>query len=468
MKLEIEYTPPGPVAAAFMRSDAFVRGIRGPVGSGKSTSCVIEIMRRAEMQAPSPNGRRRTRWAVIRNTYPELKTTTIKTWHEVVPQNVGRWQAEGPPTHHLLTDTLDAEVMFLALDRPEDIRKLLSLELTGGWINEARFVPKSILDALTGRVGRFPAMREGGPTWSGIFMDTNPPDSDHWWYTLAEEQKPDGFEFFSQPSGESPEGENIRNLPEGYYQRQKAGKTEEWIKVFVHGEYGFVQDGKPVWAMYRDLLHCKPCDPIPGVPLIIGIDFGLTPAAVICQRTMTGQWRAVDELVCEDMGAKRFGELLATKLRGDYGDYEVKVWGDPAGDSRAQTDETTPFQILRAAGIPARPAPTNDPVKRVEAVSASMNRLIDGEPGFVLDPRCRTLRKAMAGAYRYRRIQLGGTERYHDQPEKNAYSHVADGLQYAMVGGGEAKLLVRMDWQGMGGPARPSFAQNDGYNPLSW
>ena len=67
------------------------------------------------------------------------------------------------------------EVLFRALDRPADVKKLLSLELTGAWVNEAREVPKAIIDGLQGRVGRYPSMREGGCTWSGLMMDTNPP-----------------------------------------------------------------------------------------------------------------------------------------------------------------------------------------------------------------------------------------------------------------------------------------------------
>ena len=69
---------------------------------------------------------------------------------------MGHWQDEGPPTHTFKQDGVELEVMFIALDRPDDLRKLLSLELTGAWINEAREIPKAILDGLTARVGRFP------------------------------------------------------------------------------------------------------------------------------------------------------------------------------------------------------------------------------------------------------------------------------------------------------------------------
>lgn len=427
-----------------MTSDAFVRGIRGPFGSGKSTVCVMEIMRRAQLQPQGFDGKRRSRWAVIRNTYPELRTTTIKTWHQWFPPSLGHWQAEGPPTHRITTGDLDLEVIFLALDRPDDIAKLLSMELTGAWINEAREVPKAVLDGLTGRVGRFPSAMMGGRGWSGILMDTNPPDTDHWWYRLAEEQKPDGFEFFVQPSGRSPDAENRENLPDGYYERQIAGKDPDWVKVYVDAEYGYVREGKPVWSMYIDGLHCKEFDLLPRVPIAVGIDFGLTPAAALLQLTPSGQVRVFDEIVATDMGASRFAEILGPRLRSTWKDWPVQaIKGDPAGDSRAQSDETTPFQILRKAEIMATPASTNDPVRRIEAVSQALRRLVDGQPGFLIHPRCTVLRKALMGGYCYKRLQVSGAEQYKDVPDKNNYSHVADALQYAFDAIGETREVVR-------------------------
>ena len=76
---DFKYKPDGAVVKAFMKDNTFFRGIRGPVGSGKSVSCCVEIFRRALAQEPNKNGLRRSRWAIIRNTNPQLKTTTIKT-----------------------------------------------------------------------------------------------------------------------------------------------------------------------------------------------------------------------------------------------------------------------------------------------------------------------------------------------------------------------------------------------------
>lgn len=449
----IDYAPPGPVALAFMRDDAsFYRGLMGPFGSGKSTACIMEILRRAKAQKPGVDGKRHSRWAVIRNTYPELRTTTIKSWHQWVPPSLGRWVDTGPPTHHITEGDLDLEVMFIALDRPDDISKLLSMELTGAWLNEAREIPKAVVDGLTGRVGRFPSVLMGGCSWSGIIADTNPPDTDHWWYKLAEEVHPEGWKFYRQPGGMDANAENVENLPANYYQRQVAGKDEDWVNVYVNANYGFVRDGKPVYPEFRDGLHVRTFDVVAGWPVYVGIDFGLTPAAVFGQRSPMGQWRWHSELVTEDMGAKRFAELLRAAMHERYpGMAFAGITGDPAGEGRAQTDETTPFQILQAAGVEARPAPTNDFTKRRESVASCLSRLIDGEPGLIVHPQCRVLRKGMAGGYNYRRVQVSGEERYRDAPDKGQYSHVCEAGQYMLVGAGEARTLVRRD--------RPAFRQ---------
>jgi hypothetical protein len=469
----VRYEPDGEVLRAFINDDNFITGIMGPYGSGKSTACVIKVLRHALEQTPNAQGVRASRWAVVRNTYPELRTTTLPTWFQWMPRDQGVWREQGPPMHSMRMlhpdgkTYVELEVLFLALDQPDDIRKLLSLELTGVWINEAREILKGVLDACTGRVGRFP---RGGGKWSGIIMDSNPPDTDHWWYIIAEEDVSTDFgrqmvesisvaenmmreagllgntdrmfRFHKQPGGMDPKAENTRNLVPGYYARQLAGKQDDWVNVYVHGNYGFVRDGKPIMPEYNDSIHCKPVEPISSLPLIIGVDFGLTPAAVICQRDYVGNWRVLDEIASIDMGAVRFSNLLARTLTERYARFKIeKVWGDPSGDIRSQTDERTPFMILRTKGLPARPTYTNDFTIRREAVAQMLTRLHDGVPSLIIHPRCQILRKGMMGAYRYRRMQVAGREQYADRPEKGPSSHACEALQYALVGGGEGKAL---------------------------
>ncbi len=80
--------------------------------------------------------------------------------------------------------------------------------------------------------------------------------------------------------------------------------------------------------------------------------------------------------------------------------------------------------------------------------------MVDGAPGMLVHPACRLLRKAMAGGYSYKRVQAGDAAKFRDLPDKNGFSHVAESLQYLLVGGGEARLLVRRPQSG----PRPALA----------
>lgn len=427
MRREITYQP-SPIVEAFQADDSFVRGLRGPVGSGKSVGCVLELAKRMNAQPHS-------RWAVIRNTYRELSDTTLNTWLDWMrPFGEMRYSDMTWRCHN------GAEVLFRALDKPQDQAKLLSLELTGAWVNEAREVPRPIIDMLQTRVGRYPSKRDGAPLWFGIIMDTNSPDDFSWWYRIFEEMKPDGWRQYVQPGGLTAGAENVDNLPADYYKRIAQGKDAAWIDVYINGNYGFIVDGRPVYPQWQDKVHTAACERDQALPLILGIDFGLTPACVFLQRSTAGQYRAVDELVTEEFSAVEFADELSRKLRSEWRGHDLEVFGDPAGEQRSQVDKRTPFQILKAAGINAKPAHTNDPRLRVEAVVRNLTRLnMDGTPGLIVDPRCRYLRRGMAGGYKYRLMQISGEERFHEAPEKNIYSHICEGLQYAMVGAGEVR-----------------------------
>ena len=471
--VDFKYKPDGETLKAFMKDDTFFRGIRGPVGSGKSVGCCVEVFRRALGQEKGKDGKRKSRWAIIRNTNPQLRTTTIKTWLDWFPENEwGKFNWSVPYTHRILKGDLDLEVIFLALDRPEDVKKLLSLEVTGIWINEARELGKSIIDACTMRTGRFPSMRDGGPTWSGVIADTNAPEEDHWWPIMSGEVpipdhipreqakmlvKPTNWRFYTQPSGmvevkdedgeidkysPNKKAENVKNMLDSYYPNLIQGKTKSWIDVYVMNRLGSIQDGKPVYSMFVTDTHVAK-EEIPvaaSLPLYVGIDFGLTPAAVLGQK-VRGRWLIQSEIVAIDMGIVRFAELLRQEIATRFTGLDVNIYGDPAGDFRAQTDESTPFQILRGAGLRATPAPSNSVDLRLESVSAQLTKMAEGKSAFLIDRRCPSLIKGFQGGYSYRRMQVSG-ERYDDKPEKNMYSHIHDALQYLMLGAGEGRQLI--------------------------
>ena len=158
------------------------------------------------------------------------------------------------------------------------------------------------------------------------------------------------------------------------------------------------------------------------------------------------------------MGPKRLGEAINRLLaeerykqwsagfghpmsRVDPYQPSIIGYGDPAAFHGADREggELAWMEILAAATeIRIRPAPSNQVHARLEAVRRPLTATIDGtEPGLIISPTCKVLRKGFNSGYRYRRVQLAGSNRYEDKPEKNEFSHVHDALQYLLSGGGE-------------------------------
>lgn len=463
--MEIKYTAE-PTPAKFHKDDSFYRCMRGPVRSGKSTCMSIEIMNRACQQRKGPDSFRRTKAVIVRNTYRELEDTTLRTWLMWFPEHVFGHVNKRTMTHLIQFNDIYLEVLFRALDRPDDVSKLLSLEASFAWVNEAREVPKAIIDVLGDRVEQYPALKDGGCTWGGVFMDTNSPDEDHWWYDLEanppkvtlDSGKEVQWSFFTQPGAlkeidgrfiANPKAENVVNLNGGhdYYLKRLMGKKSSYVRVYYCNQFGYVEEGKRVHPEYVDATHCAPSPIIPDVrhPVVIGIDFGLTPAAAFFSRRPNGQWWLFHEIVTERIGIKHFGEmLLLPYILANLMDYEVTVYGDPYGNAASQNDKETPLQILEALGFAITlPSIEGGPNIRRESLAAPLERMIDGQPGLIVDPSCKTIRKGLSSKYIYKRLQVVGDEKFHEKPDKNFWSHICEAAQHAMVGAGEGKLIIQ-------------------------
>lgn len=476
---EITYKA-SPTLKQFHASTAFVRGIRGPIGSGKSVGMCVEVFRRLQQQAPDKTGKRKSRWAIIRNTYPELETTTLKTWLDWFPEEIfGKVSRRVPICHYFRYNDIEAEIYFLALDRPEDVKKLLSLELTGAFINEARELPLKIVQTATDRVGRYPSQRarpadvpaEDWPTWYGVIMDTNSPDDDHWWAVMAGDAElpedftiPENWEFFSQPPAAfeekdngrtvwilNPEAENLENLPKNYYKNLISGKTNGHVRVYVGNKYGSLSDGQPVYTEFSQDVHVapEPIKVIKGRPIHVGLDFGRTPAASFGQMDVFGQWRDIHEIMCSGIGAKRFAKIIKMEIQNEFPGIPMEAfefWGDPSGGEPQGGEDRTYFEILEGEGIRVRPAPTQNPSTRIEAGREPLEQMLPGgKPAYQLSPTCKGLKKGFVSGYHYPKIGKVGSTRTADKPEKNKYSHVHEARQYGMCGAGFARKAIQKE-----------------------
>lgn len=459
---------------------------RGVVGSGKSVTCMWDLIFTAAKQYPDLNGIRYSRFAVVRKTKDRLATTTLKTWQEPAWLG-GIITITKQPLHGELIipsptndgTILNIEYLFMGFDNEKDVGKLQSMEVTGVYINEAHEINDSVFDMFTSRL-RYPklatmeeihpAFREFyephknkkgkvGPIDPSIILDYNSIPTSHWLAQL--EMNPEfndnhpKFGFYTQPAAllpvpnrnvegaigpdaegnyyiVNPDAENIDNLRPDYYEDQIYNKDPEWIKVYAMNEYGTLQEGRPVYKAYRDSVHYDEHLTVEKhLPLIIGIDPGLGGmAAAITQLSANGKLLVLDEVIAEGMSVEDFGKnLLWPHLRNFYTKHRHLLVIDPAARNRSQTDYKTALGVLKGMGFRIKLAPKeNNPTAR----QAAVNHFLLKQDGLSIGPESPVIRQGFLGGYRYEKAnKIIGSTTYKAKPDKNEFSHIHDALQYA-------------------------------------
>lgn len=491
------YRPGGAVSAAFLRdTTSDVRAILGPVGGGKSSTCIFDLITNAcrmpeviDRPPEGVDGVIRFKVAVIGQTYGQMERNLFPTWKRWLPADGADWtEAEFTggsgrmATHKIEWDILRGnrrirvyfEAVFAALGEHTVEDFMRGFEPTCFWFYEVDLLPDSCISQAIFRLGRYPAVSDlkpstpligfpgytvsklpPGMSWetlppntlyrSYIICDLNAPDVDSWFYKLFEEECPAGWKLYKQPGGRSPNAENLKNLPPGYYARQVAALRDKYlIKRMVDAQYAPSRNGKPVYEEYDDDLFRSPevLVPLPNIPLELGVDAGLgNPAAVIGQTLPNGQFRIYGEVVPGRMSAKRFaaqvrqevanlGELAGRPLQLSCG------WGDPAGFQGADREDGELAwceQVSAALEVPLLEAPSNAILLRLDAVRDEL--VVEGGfPRLLISPRCKKLRKGFASDYCYKVDKTTQQPGADAKPHKGEYSHVHDALQYLMLG----------------------------------
>ena len=441
----------GPTGQKLLDSRSFIKVIMGPIGSGKSTVAIMDLVQRAVEQKPF-NGVRRTKFGLMRNTTAQLKATIkplIDTWFITMTQGrMGQWRLTDNvfEARFKMPDgtVVHSEFCLLAADTPDDVRRLLSLELSAGWVEECREVDSEVFSGFQGRVNRYPSRIAGGVTYPGIVCSTNPPPLGTFWHDILV-NPPSNTEVFIQPAAVLPDGslnperENKENLADDYYDNVLAGKSEGWVSVYLMNEYGAGDYGQPVYrSSFKKSFHVADSE-LSAVmqavhPLVIGLDNGLQSAAVIGQMDMRGRVNILGEaFVPQDqtMGVERFLDtILIPKLRSEFPNFRpenILFAMDPACWQRAQSNELQISTVVTSRGYQAIKARTNDPETRVGAVEGLFVRQNDGKAGILIDKRCSHLISATEWGFRYKKNASGqGTLTF----DKNHFSHISDAFQY--------------------------------------
>lgn len=496
--LNITWKAPGPIAQRCHLAVPPMGGtqiLNGPIGSGKTTERLMKAIKLATRQAPSPRRRARnskgelvpvrfTKLCVVRDTYRQLWRSTLASWWKRVPKAVGEWSgAENAPAAHRISFELEAGTLnssivdfhadFIAIGENSIEDVMRGYEPTFWYLNEMDLLAEEVANYAKGRAGRYPDMADGGPSWYGILADCNAPEFDSWLYASAERdasgrRKPGvftmtpaqleavGVQLFRQPSGLSPEAENLENLPPGYYTTQARGQPEWYVERMLKNRPGYSRAGKPVHPEFKQELHvaAEEIEPI-NAPLIIGLDPRTIPSAILMQRLPNGQRRIVDELQGEqNMGPRRFGALLAQLLHDRYSFLRpeaIRGMCDPSAQYGADKEagEQNWLEIVSGVtGIRIDGAPSNNLDLRREALKKPLTELIDREPALLVSPRCATLIAGLNSGFRYRKINTPGAERFGDEVEKNHYADLCEAAEYACLSdGAELEIHERRDHQ---------------------
>jgi predicted phage terminase large subunit-like protein len=226
----VSYSPPGAQLAAFLKSDHRLRGLIGPVYGGRKSAVVYDIVQRAVHF----RRQRAWRWVVVRQSRDELEAQTVRTLLHWVRD--GKYDEKKRRWGYLydLGDNVDRllEIDFLAIEEASDRRRLPNLEASAVWLDDARNLPEGVLDDARLIAGRYPGGLEGGCQWRGIIATSRMPLPGHWLVTRND------IELYRQPSGRSPEAENVENLKaKGFsYVKLAEGEDPDWVARYVDAE----------------------------------------------------------------------------------------------------------------------------------------------------------------------------------------------------------------------------------------
>lgn len=205
----------------------------------------------------------------------------------------------------------------------------------------------------------------------------------------------------------------------------KAWQKEQEIDFSMFG-------GKAVYPQFAFDLHVAKTKlfPIKGRPILRGWDFGLTPAASFSQITAEPYWNIFPCLHTagrEGVGINAFAQEAVEYSNLMYPDCSFLDYADPSGGERSQNDAKTAFAWLGSFGI--------TPIKGVvssrtrdQIIQLLLERMVMGRPFVQICPTATFMIDGFKGGFQYH--QIGQSEYYTSDHEKNEYSHPHEALQY--------------------------------------
>ena len=325
---------------------------------------LFEILSAPIEQAKGPDGIRRTRWVITRHDLvanadddpagpadvapaiadykvsEQLVTLSSTTWSRDLPDPAGgRGGPEAAAVH--------------AADRCR--------------LNEAIEISPDLVSAITGRVGRYPSKADGGPTWFGVIGDTNTPVIGP---TGGSCSRRTGRRLGAVPpavgllTGGGERGEPAAEL----LRATGANPNKAWVRALR--QVASTARTRPARRCSARASSARSTsltivEPVVGQVILIGQDFGRSPASLICQPDHRGRLLVLEEVWQEDVGLEtHVSTNLKPALYTDrYAGFIVRLRSEiPPGSPRATIWRRT--RSMSCAGSAFRHSPRRPTTSR--------------------------------------------------------------------------------------------------------
>ena len=445
----------------FCDCDERIVWLEGPAGEGKTYSAIAAFFRHRQRMLDYYGQKypgkpvRPMQVAIIRDTFVNIKTNTIKSIQRAFPGTFA-FRDDGKKMFQTGVDVADLNGWY---EKPEGsppswidaslfgMDDLASLDrIQGGeydiiWIEEPAPILSSGNNGIKEEVYRVCGARiRGAGEPKRLQVTMNPADEGHW--TSRQQDSPiiPSMAVFRIKKGEN---KHLSDFDREMTRLMYTGRADLTAR-FVEGKRARVYEGVAVTPEFNTEMHVAKewLMPDPSLEVIRCWDGGLNPSCVFIQLTPSGRLHVLDSIVGQNMGMDQCIKSKVKVLLARPRYQRVKKWrdcGDPSLANREQSnsDHRASLVIEDLLKTTYEPGVSSWEIRR-EAYKYILTQMPNGLPMLQVNPRttqeCESvnwIKAGLSGDYSYKVTPQGTVVR--DVPVKNLFSHPCDALSHVIA-----------------------------------
>lgn len=380
----------------------YMCALYGGSRSGKTFIIIYALIVRAS--------KTKSRHVVIRKTFNAVKRAIVfDTLPKVMALCFPKLPYDLNKTDWFITLPNGSEIWFAGLDDKKRAEKILGMEFSTLYFNEASELDYSSIQIAISRLAEKNSLRKK------IWFDFNPPNKTHWSYWLFM-KKLDPLE--NEPI-EEPElyghllmnpRDNLDNIDENYIKILER-MPEKDRERFLNGIFGDSDDGAAYYAFNRQR-HVKETKKVNGTTFV-NMDFNVHPMTATIMQYYNNTFYFHDELFLENSDTYKMCDALIAK-----GYKGCKVIPDSTGANR-KTSGKSDHDILKDNGFSVVATYNPFVTDRVNNV----NRLFT-DNRVIINPKCKKLINDLE--------KVSWKDNKLDQKTDKMLTHISDGLGYGL------------------------------------